>query len=212
MIFLNSFSIRLPKLRYKKLTTTDKLFIFVLISFIVGYIIGVIVTTTENTAFYNISKNIFDKSLVSKSSLSFANYSLQSFLFFIPYIFGTYFCGTSAFGCAAIPIICVTRGVFNGVLISYIYSTYNLIGIGYTVFVLAPYYIFTAFIILLACRESLCFSERILKNTLPNGTAANFFNDYKLYSLRYVFILFLCVLASLLDAGLTSLFFKYFNF
>lgn len=210
--FLNSFALKMPKLKFKKLNIAEILFLFVLFSFVIGYIIGVIISANTEGALFNISKNMLQQSITNKSTFGFIKYSIKSFLSFLPYILCAYFAGTSAFGCVIIPIICVTRGVFNGILISYIYSAYNLAGVGYAAFILAPYFVFSAFILVLACRESLSYSEIMLKNTLPKGTSINFFNNYKLYTIRYLIMILLCILAALLDATLTNLFFGYFNF
>ena len=202
----------MPNFKLKKLTISEGLFVFVILSFAVGYIIGVISASKTGGALFNISQNLFKQSLMQKETFSFAKYTFKSFLSFLPYILCAYFSGTSAFGCIIIPIICVLRGISNGIITAYIYSTYNIVGIGYTVFILAPYFVLSAYILVLACRESFCYSERMLKNTLPKGTSINFFYDYKLYTIRYLIILLLSVVAAFLDAILTNLFFKYFNF
>lgn len=209
---MNSFSLKMPNFKFRKLSIPEGLFLFVLSSFVIGYIIGVLTTKNTESTLFNVSKNLFEQSIVHKGTYSFVKYCFSSFISFLPYIILAYFSGTSAFGCIAIPIICVARGISNGISTAYIYHTYNLVGIGYTAFVLAPYFVFSAYILILACRESFCYSDRMLKNTLPRGTSINFFNDYKLYTIRYLIILLLCILSAVLDATLTNIFFKYFNF
>ena len=210
--FLNSFAIKIPKFKLRKFSIPEGLFLFVLLSFVVGYVIGVVSATKSGGTLFNIAKNLFEQNVTQKDTYSFIKYTFNSFISFLPYLLLAYFSGTSAFGCIAIPIICIARGISNGILTAYIYSTYNLVGIGYTAFVLAPYFVFSAYILILACRESFCYSERMLKNTLPKGTSINFFNDYKLYTVRYLIILLLGVLSAFLDASLTNVFYKYFNF
>lgn len=202
----------MPKFKLRKISITEGLFLFVLFSFVVGYVIGVLSSSNTDGTLFNLSKNLFQQSLTQKETYGFLKYTFKSFLSFLPFILCAYFSGTSAFGCIIIPVICIARGILNGIFTAYVYSTYNLIGIGYTAFVLAPYFVFSAYVLILACRESFCYSERMLKNTLPQGTSINFFQDYKLYSIRYLIILFLGILSALLDATTTNLFFKYFNF
>lgn len=209
---MNSFALKLPKLNYKRLTVAEGLLLFVLLSFSVGVLIGVITVSNTNGTLYTLAQTAFNSTVNSKSDDSFWIYFSKSLIHFLPYIAIAYFSGTSAFGCLVLPVICVVRGISNGILTAYIYCTYNIVGIGYTALVIAPYFVFSAFVLLLACRESLCFSERILKNTLPKGTSINLFNDYKIYTLRYLIILLLAIVSSLFDAILTNMFFKYFNF
>lgn len=200
------------KFKSKKLTIAEGMFLLLLLSYAIGFLIGTITVAVENSGLITIANSIFKQNISDKNQFIFLKYAIKSFLCFLPYLCAAYFAGTSAFGCIIVPLITVFKGIFNGLLVSYIYSVYNIIGIGYTALIIAPYLVFSAFVLLLACRESLCYSDRILKITIARNNTANLFNDYKLYSLRYLFILALSLILALFDSALVAIFFRYFSF
>ena len=200
------------KLRYKsvkKFKVTDGIALFILLSYIIGFIIGALLIRSQNDVFINYSSSVFTDSVLAKDSQPFLSQLFDSFLLIFPFL--SFIFGTSIIGCVFIPAVNVFKGMYDGLLISYIYNTYSVSGMGFTMLVIAPGTILFAYLLLLGCRESMCFSDRVLKNALPKGTAYNLASDFKLYSVRYLIILVLAFGTAFLDSSIAKLFIKYFE-
>lgn len=194
-----------------KVSSANLTVIFILITFVVGYIIGISLISGNNSYYSEFAKSMFDSITALKNS-SFWHQTYRSIVGLALFLFCSYFFGTSVLGCVAIPTVCFLKGLTEGLIITYIYSTYSLYGMGFVALVLAPFFVVSSFLLILACRESACFSRRILNNTLPRGTSYNLFVDFKLYSIRYLFILLVCIVSAILNSAISSLFFRYFKF
>lgn len=204
-------SIRLPIKRAYRFSFADIILLLLLLSYIIGFAISVGFIGTDSKGFCDYAKWLFDTTVKTKENVSFINCFLKSIAGFFPYILLIYIFGICSIGCAVIPVIICFRGLCNGMVCSYIYSTYSISGMGLNALVFAPFIVFSAFIILLAGRESVCLSAVFLKNMLPNGYSANMYSSFKTYTLRYLFMIFLTVLASFLDALTAVMFLKYFT-
>ena len=70
----------------------------------------------------------------------------------------------------------------------------------------------SALALLLACRESWGFSLMLFHGVLPGASSLSLRGDFKVYCLRYLFIVGILLLACLLDAGLSAAFIRFFHF
>lgn len=195
-----------------KISKSDIIALFALLSYVVGFIISVFLGTDDNSVLSEIAKGSFLKLIEIKSVCNFFKQTLISFVGFAIYFFFAYFLGTCIFGVGVIPAIIVFKGFSDGLLISYIYKTFALNGIGFSVLIVAPYLISFAYLLILACRESLCFSTLVFKNIIPGVSTANLQNSFKLFSIRFAFLLILAVLMSIASVCISVIFFDYFNF
>lgn len=195
----------------RRFRVPDGIIIFSALAFLIGYLIGVFLIAGNNAVFLSFSKAQFQGLLSLKSGAGFLRHTFMRFLSFLPFMVGCYFFGTSILGCAFVPAVLVVYGLNLGTLISYIYHVYALSGMGFTALLIAPFAILSGYILVLAARESLGFSDRVLKNALPHGTAFNLSNDFKIYTIRYIFLLVFCLLAAVLDAFCNLIFFRYFK-
>lgn len=191
----------------------DIVLLFIFLAFLTGYIIGVVLINNDSESIKSLATNSFSNIIEYKGEFSFFALFLKSLFDLLPYVVLAYIFGTTMFGCALIPALCVIRGAFSGILIAFIYNKYAINGLGFVALIIAPICIFSAFILILASRESLFYSQRLLKNAFPNTSSQhNFSLDFKLYSIRYLIILLFMLISALLDATLTSVFFKFFSF
>lgn len=200
---------RASKFRFSK---SDIIALFALMSYVVGFVISVFLGADDSSVLSGIAEGIFSRLIEIKSDCNFFIQTLISFGSFAIYFFFAYFLGTCILGVAAIPAIIVFKGFFDGLLISYIYKTFGLSGIGFSILIVAPYLISFAYLLILACRESLCFSTLIFKKIIPGGGTANLQNSFKVFCIRYVFLSVLGALMSLMSVCLSFAFFDYFNF
>ncbi len=194
-----------------KLSSTDIIVLFILLSFIIGFAIGVFLISGNNSVFLHLAENGFKKLFLSDNTSNFWAQALNAILRFLPFMAFSFLFGTCILGCALIPAVCVIKGISDGLIVAYVYNTYAISGMGFTVLILAPYIIICAYALVLAGRESLCFSDRILRNTLPKGTSYNLSGDFKIYCIRYIFIFVLAIFAAVLNSILKIVFLGYFN-
>ena len=205
-------TLKFKSIKRIKFSATDVVMLFVLLSFIIGYIIGVVLIANGNKVFDTLAANRFKNTIHIIGEVGFWSNTFNSFLLLLPFLLASYLFGTCILGCALIPAVCVIKGIFEGAFVSYVYNTYSLSGMGFSSLVIAPYLIFSSFILLLASRESICFSDRVLKNSLPRGTAINLSDDYRVFTIRYAFMLLISIIAAIINTAFTNLFFDYFKF
>ena len=195
-----------------KFSKTDISVLFILLCYVIGFSVSVFLIIGDNSVILNSLNGYFDKLITIKSQCSFIVQALYSFALFSAYILLTYFFGTSILGVAVIPTISVLKGVVDGMTVCYVYRTFALNGIGFSILILAPYIILSSYLLTLACRESVCFSMLVLNNSVPRGTSYNLSANFKVFNIRYLFILLLGVIISIVSATFSVLFFDYFNF
>lgn len=204
-------SFRLGKFRTRRLTLSEGMALFSATAFVLGYVISAALVSTGNTAVGNLAHNLLLNALQSRNNTTFFAFLASSFFRFLPFLAAMLVFGTSIVGSAIIPAINVLYGFLNGALISAAYSEYSIGGIGFSALVLVPALVFKAYVLVLAGRESVCFSRRVLSNALPHGTAFNISADFKTYLQRYLFLIVFSVAASLVDSAAYALFFGYFD-
>ena len=198
--------------RQLKFSQTDIIALFVLISYIVGFLISVFIIRSDNKIFLSYGKAIFESFIDFISNGGFikqvAFYLINFFIFLL---FG-YFHGANIFGAALIPATILLKGAYESFVISYCYHTFALNGVVFALLTFVPYSVMSSFLLILAFRESVCFSSLILKNSLPSGTVYSLSGDFKLFSIRYLLILISGFAISTICAVFSVIFFDYFSF
>jgi len=197
--------------KIKKPLTTDYIAFFILISYLVGYIIGTSLIVSQSSVFVKFTGELVQNSFFNTLENGFFSTALKDYLgnfcfFLVAFIFGT-----SILGCIFVPAVNVFKGIKDGLLISFIYNTYSITGMGLSALIIIPGAVLTAFLTLLALRESICFSNKIFKNALPRGSSVNLSNQFKIYSIRYLILSLTLILPSILNFTLAKIFIKYFQ-
>ena len=142
-----------------------------------------------------------------RTDSGFLKITVNSFLVSLTYIVLCFIAGSSALGIVVLPFVVALRGAVYGALMALLYSEYALKGIAFNaVMVLPAAAIFTAALIL-AARESVGFSLRVARLTLPRTSPSNLYYDFKNYCGRYLVICLLVLVSALAD-GLISRYFS----
>ena len=87
-------------------------------------------------------------------------------------------------------------GFYVGIFSGYVYLTFGFNLIKYCLFSFYPSALVFAISLLLACRESIAFSGVISKLFMPDKMY-NLYHDFKLYCMRFLFILSLSVVSAI---------------
>ena len=196
---------------FKKPTASELIAIFVLLAYIIGFVIGLVLICNENRVFVDYFKNTLESIYIQKSNNSFLVILLSDYLKFLPLILITYAFGTSIIGCAFIPSVSIFKGMYDGLLISYIYSYAGISGMVFSALMIIPGNLFYVIFLILSTREAISFSDRVLKNALPKGTSSNLSSDFKIYSVRNLIIIAASVSGALINAATAKIFINYFD-
>ncbi len=161
------------------------------------------------SSFFDFFVNV---SLSVRKSDNFIYVFLFSLAMHIIPIIISYISGLSVCGQTYSVITVILFGLFIGGFSSIFYSNYGTSGL---LCCLALYYlpiITTSFALLLASRESFVFSMMIVKAFSIKHEPMNFSSDFKVYSLRFVFMSIIIVFSAVISAVLNTLFLSMFAF
>ena len=184
--------------------------IILVIFLITGLIIGTFgVKGIE--ALSNYSKTYLENFISDRTGASFLNIVANSFVSSISVIMIAYVLGSSMFGVVLVPLFITFRGVLCGGINAVLYSAYAVKGIAFNAVILIPSTIIFIIALLLASGESVKFSLKITKATLPKTVSTNLNADFKMYGCKYIMLCFVVLLSAIIDGVLSSSFLEYFK-
>lgn len=189
----------------------NNILILLALCYLVGILLGVF-CLKNLTAIQNIALGDFDKYYQSRLESNFFNILLRSFFSYLPLGFVIFLLGTSIAGVAVVPFAVCYCGFDYGVMSALLYRNHLLQGIAFNALLVIPCVIFSLFSYLFCAREAIGFSVRLIKLSLPNGQAANLYNDFRFYCRKFLVIILLLLAGAIVDAVLSLSFIKFFNF
>ena len=95
---------------------------------------------------------------------------------------------------------------------AYSYFAHGLLGIVFSLLILIPAAVIASIGIILSAREALGFSLSLARLALPDATKPRIEQDFKLYSLRQIFVLIFFVASAFIQALMSVSFISFFNF
>lgn len=184
--------------------------IFTLITmFIVGIIIGAatIKSNSEINDKISILFNNYSSLRVEQGILkNFLNSLAVNGLFII---FNVFF-GFSLIGYPFVTLIPLIKGLGLGTICGYLYSTYKLTGLGYSITMIYPGAILSSLAIILACNDSCRYSKNAYLKAIKG--AGQFEKDEtQLFITRQLIFLGMCIPSSGIDALFCELFSRFFE-
>jgi len=137
----------------------------------------------------------------------FNSFSSTIFLFFLAFL-----SGLCALGAPATLLISGFRGLGLGLVTGYLFSAFGLKGVAYSVLLVIPVGFLSCMALVFACSGSLEFSGHLFR-TLRHGApkTVELPAEFRLYCLRYLFLLILLCVAALADATLSAAFIGFFE-
>jgi len=150
------------------------------------------------------------ESLISvRASSSFFKIFFYSFLLSFIFLFLTYLFGTSLLGLAFIPCVLFFRGAISGLLLCGLYSGYSISGIAFNLLTIIPGTIIAVLALISASNCCLNLSYSLGKMVLNEGKAL-YKIDIKMFIKSFAVLLFVTIIASLLETLLSLSFQKFF--
>lgn len=183
--------------------------IFIVFCFLLGFLAGVLIFKTKNTAVGYYS-NEFNK-LYNELNSGFLSAGFNSFLSQLPYAAAVFISGTCMMGAVLVPAIAAVRGAAYGMTMAYAYFSYGLIGIVFSLLILIPSAVIAAISIILASREALGFSLSLARLAFPETKKPRIEQDFKLYCMRQLFVLIFFVTSALVQAVMSASFISFFD-
>lgn len=164
----------------------------------------IIVGITVGTALYVLSEKAIENQLWNyfiSFSTDFANKNKPEIFFGLvmqnlAYFSVTLFCALCVFGTPAVFFLSFTKSLGLGMLTTYIYDSFALRGIEYCLLVFFPGKILLIFAMILLTQNCYVMStdiNRSIRNKSEGGV------EFRKFTLRGLFILFLIILSSLID-------------
>lgn len=203
--------VNLKHLRVINYVNLNKIFILLCVSFITGIVIGSCVYS-DNTVLAAFSEKFISRYVLIHTEKSVFKQIFTSFTKLIFVLILHFLFGTSIFGIVANPFLIAWQGILFGNISSYLYTEYSLKGIAFNAVIFVPPLLIFTICSFFAAKESINFSFRIVKLTLPKNRPMHLYNDFKNYCGRFLIFVLFSVLSSVIDVILNLLFLHFFEF
>lgn len=149
--------------------------------------------------------------IVLRQNGSFGGILFNALLNNLALLFIFFLLGTSLFGVITVPVGIALKGVLQGGVTAFLYSSYGIKGVAFNAIILIPCAIVLFIVLLLACRESIRFSLRLASLTLNKTMPFNMAQDFKEYSSKYLLFSAGCLLSAFIDATVSLGLIKHFT-
>lgn len=179
--------------------------------FLAGMIIGAVAARhIDNDINARLVTMFSDFSMLRNSQSIFETFtnSLAVNFIFLSVVFAS---GLCAVGIPLIAFAPLGKGIGLGMIAGYLYSTYSLSGAGYCMVILFPSAVISTAALLFGCNESFVMSFELL-NMLSGKSTYQHENIFKKYCGRYLILLVLILVSSIVDTITTVLFASKFSF
>lgn len=187
----------------------NNILIFIVFSFLLGLLIGVMTFKVKNTG-GNFYSGEF-KSFISGLTGGVWNITISAALQLLPFIAALFLSGTCMAGAVLTPVIIGLRGAMLGMIISYAYVHCSLTGIVFNLLIIVPSAVISSMAFILSARESFGFSLSLARLALPGTKCEKLDKDFKLYCMRQIFVLVFFLAAVILQTVMASSFYSFFN-
>lgn len=184
--------------------------IFMVFCFLLGFLAGVLIFKTKNTAVGYYSNEF--NNLYKELNNGFVSATLYSFLKELPFAAAIFLSGTCMVGAVLVPCVVAVRGALCGMIMAYLYFAYSLKGIVFNLLILVPSSVIVAIGVILASREALGFSLSLARLAFPDTKKPHIEQDFKLYCIRQIFVLLFFLTSALIKGLMAASFISFFDF
>lgn len=178
--------------------------------FSIGMIWGVKIVTNENSyaavKFIELFKNYLSERVGESLFILFTNSLFISLVFITVSFIG----GLCAVGAPFILFAPFIRGLGMGMISGYLYGSFRLQGLGYSLLIIYPGALISILAMLMCCSESLLMSYEILQTARDKRLSDE--NSLKMYFARYGVLLSITAVSALIDAICLIAFSRFFSF
>ena len=186
--------------------------LFMAFMLLIGMVIGTLLIKYSNPYANHYVSTLFGDFLSARRGQPFFSTLFISFFSVFPFLLALYISGLCAVGLPACVFIPAFRGLGIGLIAGYLYSALSLKGIAFFALIIIPGAFVSSIVLILASRESLHFSTSMFKTLLPQVKTNSMFEDFKKYSIKFLFLLLILFAAAIIDALMSAAFFSFFSF
>jgi len=189
----------------------NKIILLMCIMLIAGIFAGALLFS-KSDATANLAEDLLKDFLKKRQGAAFLSITVSSALVFLGVALVTFIFGTSMMGIVLLPISLFFLGYFYGSFSALLYANHSIKGVAFNaVIVIPPLAIFLIGLIV-TVKYAFDYSLILSKLTLQRGTPKNLCNDFKFYCGKYLILVFIILIASIVDAILNRSFLNYFSF
>lgn len=202
------------KVKIKDTVNTYKISFMLYVFLIAGIGIGAYFSVTTDNHLYENLDFLFTSNISAKLKQSIHLTFISSYASSCIFLIASFLMGLSLWGSMLLPFLSFFKGFGIGIIASYLYQTYELDGAVYYIGVILPCIFISVIALIMLQDEAFQFSFRLFlslikKDGIPNSILRNRFT---IYIKKCGICLFITLLSSMLDVGLTLLFGHLFNF
>lgn len=196
--------IKIPKINYKPVL----FFVFLLF----GLLTGVICIKYGVNSLVELTADIFEQSRLENSEKGILEFFFSDFLSSVCFLFASFTLGLCAVGIPFLPAIPFVKGIYLGALGGYMYTEYGVGGIGYCALIIYPGAALMLAALIYGCTESMCMSADLCSVLLNKPKGVSTVNALKFYCVRYAVLIFIILIAAVVNTLFFKLFGSYFSF
>ncbi len=192
----------------KQLFENSKIF-FLTAFFAIGILMGAFVINKNSNIISNLS-GLIDSYTVLKSGQGIIANFCNSLSVNAVFIAISLFLSFSLIGYPFIMCLTVLRGMGMGIVCGYLYSTYKLIGLSYSLLIIYPGAVVSTFAFILACNDGSEYSRNAYAKAIQ-GKGQFEKDETRIFLIRQLIFLGVCAVSAIIDALVSTAFSRFFE-
>lgn len=194
----------------KTISKKNSIIISLFLIFIIGMIYGTIVILYDNAISETLSVMVKDF-LSQRNNQKVFQTLVSSFFSSFSILALIYLMGFWAISHPFIFFIIFFRGMGIGLILSYLYSTYAMQGVLFSLAIIILPSLMSTISIILASKESIRLSNLFLSRIFPKIQGEINKKSFTMYNIKYVILVSFILFSSIIDCICTLLFSRFFN-
>ena len=180
--------------------------------FLLGLLVGVLTVRTYSGEFPQYITGLFDNYFSARNNQPFFTTLLNSFSSNILLFLTAFVSGLCIIGAPVTLFIAAFRGLGLGLTMAYLFSSFGMKGIAYSILLIVPAGLMSCISLIMACTGAFGFSSRLFSLVgKGNLRMFDFQNEFKLYCLRFGVFIVILLVSAIVDATLSAAFIGFFE-
>lgn len=190
----------------------NKMISILVLSFLIGIIIGSISIGCSKLLLFNDIKEMFKENFSAVSENSYLLTFSSSLLSIFIYIIAILLLSLSLWGGMIVPILPLLRGIGVGIAAGCLYLSYGIKGILFYILVLLPGAFLSSIILIIYTKRSMIFTNKLRSKFFPNSSLDKLWPDFRLYIKQTGLTFVYSMIVASMDAVLNFFLLRFFNF
>ncbi|MBE6823811.1 MAG: stage II sporulation protein M [Ruminococcaceae bacterium] len=185
------------------------LFLFI---FVLGIVLGSFSCSLFSSDILKKLDFLFLTNLETRLEFNAFDLFCSSFASYFIFTLATFLLGFTAWGVFVCPFLCAFKGYAVGISSAYMFSEFDVTGIGFYILIVLPGTVMFLFSFITALKETFSQSTYMLKAFSPTFSNSTLIRHTKIFLFRYFIVLIFVSLSAIIDMILWLLFANMFNF